>query len=184
MSLQEFDQAEGEPGHLYELGRGEIVVVNVPNPEHFALVDAVRQLLSDYRQANAGRIFCLGAGSECKILLAELESERHPDLAVYKTQPPEEDVWSSWVPEIVIEVVSSGSEERDYVEKREEYLRFGVSEYWILDGFKQELLVLRRSGGRWAERVVRPPEVYRTRLLPGFELACGQVFEAAGPTQA
>ncbi len=78
-------------------------------------------------------------------------------------------------------MVSPSSRHRDYVEKREEYLAFGVHEYWIFDADKQEMLVLRRSRGRWAERVVRPPDVYRTRLLPGFEFACGPVFEAAEP---
>jgi Uma2 family endonuclease len=54
-----------------------------------------------------------------------------------------------------------------------------VPEYWVVDADRQEVLVLRRSRGRWVERVVRPPEVYRNRLLPGFELACGLVFQAA-----
>jgi hypothetical protein len=44
---------------------------------------------------------------------------------------------------------------------------------------RQEPLVLRRSRGLWVGRVVRPGEVYRTRLLPGFELDCATVFAAA-----
>jgi Uma2 family endonuclease len=99
---------------------------------------------------------------------------------VYQTPPPaQENDWAAWIPEIVIEVVSPGSEQRDYVEKREEYLAFGVREYWIVDADRQELLILQRSRGRWSPRIVRPPEVYRTQLLPGFEFACEQVFQAA-----
>jgi Uma2 family endonuclease len=180
MTLAEFDRAEGRPGHLYELSRGVVTVVDVPNPRHFAQVNAVRRQLAAYDLAHAGRIHSVGGGGECKVLLAGAESERHPDVAVYKTPPPEEeDVWAGWVPEIVIEVVSPGSEQRDYVEKREEYLLFGVLEYWILDEQRREMLVLRRRRGRWAEQTVRPPEVYRTRLLPGLEFACAAVFEAA-----
>jgi Uma2 family endonuclease len=110
-----------------------------------------------------------------------VESERHPDVAIYKNPPPEEedDFRASWIPEIVNEVVSPGSEERDYVEKRDEYLRFGVREYWIVDAERQEVLILRRAGGRWREKTLRPPETYRTRLLPGFEFACEPVFDAA-----
>ena len=96
-------------------------------------------------------------------------------------QPPEEgeDFWSTWIPELVIEVVSPGSELRDYQEKREEYLAFGVHEYWIFDADKQEMLVLQRVGGRWREKVVRPPEIYQTRVLPGLQFSCASVFQAA-----
>jgi Uma2 family endonuclease len=179
MSLAEFDHCEVQEGYLYELGRGVIVVSDVPNPRHLAQVDALREQLSAYRQQNPGRIRRIAGGGECKLLIAGLESERHPDLAVYKTPPPKKDLWSSWVPELVVEVVSPGSEERDYEEKREEYLRFGVKEYWIVDADKQEVLVLRRVAGKWKERVLRRPDVYQPRVLPGFDFACAAVFEAA-----
>jgi Uma2 family endonuclease len=180
LRLEEFAGADCQPGYLYELARGVLVVSDVPNRRHLAQVTALRRQLSAYDLANAGRIHTLAAGSECKIVLTALESERHPDLAIYKTPPPDDEPWwALWVPEIVVEVVSPGSAQRDYTEKREEYLLFGVLEYWIIDADRQELLVLRRAGGQWRERVVRPPEVYRTRLLPGLELAPGPVFEAA-----
>ncbi|MGH7225936.1 MAG: Uma2 family endonuclease, partial [Gemmataceae bacterium] len=71
------------------------------------------------------------------------------------------------------------SEQRDYVEKREEYLRFGVREYGIVDAGREEVLILRRSGGRWVEIVLRASDIYRTRLLPDFEFRCEPIFEAA-----
>jgi Uma2 family endonuclease len=183
MSLAEFEHAEVQERKLYELGRGVIIVSDVPNPSHFAQVLAIRDQISAYRIAHRGQIYGIASGSECKIPVAELESERHPDLAIYKTPPhsDEADVWATWIPEIVIEVISAGSEQRDYVEKREEYLRFGVQEYWIVDAERQQMLVLRRSAGRWVERIFHPTDVYRTHLLPGLEFACGPVL-AAGRT--
>jgi hypothetical protein len=50
MSLEEFEHAEGQEGHLYELSRGVIIVVDVPRPKHFLLVDAIRKQLSTYRE--------------------------------------------------------------------------------------------------------------------------------------
>jgi Uma2 family endonuclease len=183
MSLEEFAPAIGQPGYVYELARGVVVVSDIPNPPHFAVVTALRRQLNAYDLTNPGRIYGIAAGSECKVLLRALESERHPDLAVYKTPPPSkgEEAWEMWAPEIVAEVVSASSEQRDYVEKREEYLLFGVRKYWVVDPGKEEMLVLRRVKGRWAERRVRPPQVYRTRTLPGFELDVGQVFAAGQP---
>jgi Uma2 family endonuclease len=181
MSLDEFDSAEGQAGFLYELSRGVITVSDVPGPRHLRTVNAIRRQFAAYDLAHPGRIAILASGGECKLLLDALQSERHPDLAIYKTAPPEEgeDVWSTWVPEIVIEVVSPGSGPRDYEEKPEEYLAFGVFEYWIVDAGKEEVLVLRRSRGRWAERILRRADVYRTRVLPGFAFVCAPVFEAA-----
>jgi Uma2 family endonuclease len=180
MSLEDFDHAEVEEGHLYELGRGVIVVSDVPDVRHLAQVDTIRQQLYAYRAIHPDVIHRLAAGSECKLLVRPLESERHPDLAMYKTPPPPDpDYWATWVPELVVEVVSPGSGERDYGEKREEYLLFGVREYWVVDAGREEILVLRRAKGRWTERVVRPPRMLRTRLLPGFELDVAGVFAAA-----
>lgn len=183
MSLEDFDQAEGIEGHLYELSRGIVTVTDVPNRWHALMIAALRLQLSVYQNAHPKQIYMLAGGSDCKILLTDLESERHPDLTVYKRPPDEEEnVWATWVPDIVVEVISPGSQQRDYVEKREEYLRFGVREYWIIDADRQEMLVLRRSRGRWTEHVIRPPKTYRTRLLPGFRLDCARVFEAGGAT--
>jgi Uma2 family endonuclease len=180
MSLADFDHADVQEGYLYELSRGVITVSDVPHPRHLAQVDIIREQFYTYRTAHPGRIYRIAAGSECKILLAELESERHPDLVIYKSPPPgAEEIWSTWIPDIVIEVVSPGSEHRDYTEKREEYLAFGVQEYWIFNADQQEMLVLRRVRGRWSPRTLRPPKVCRTRLLPGLQFSCEKVFQAA-----
>src|SRR5438105_8255110 len=97
MSLEEFDQAEGVPGHLYELSREVVTVVDIPDPVHFALIDAIRDQLVAYRLKHRGRIHGIAGGAERKILLAGLASERHRDIAVHKTPPPDrEDVSSSW----------------------------------------------------------------------------------------
>ena len=180
MNLDEFDLAEGQPGYLYELSRGVVTVVDVPHPKHFALVKAIKRQFAVYDLAHTDQIYGVAGGGECKILIASLGSERHPDVAIYKTPPPEvDDVWAVWVPEIVIEVVSRESRHRDYEEKPEEYLQFGVKEYWILDAEKGEMLVHKRSRGRWSQQIIRPPKLYKTALLPGFEFSCALVFEAA-----
>jgi Uma2 family endonuclease len=181
MTLAEFDSVEGQEGRLYELSRGRVTVVDVPNTRHFAQVDEIREQLSSYRRSHPGMIHRIGTGSECKILVPDVESERHPDLAVYKTPPPEEDVWSAWVPELVIEVVSPGSAERDYNEKPAEYLSFGVGEYWVIDAVRGkggEALLNRRRSGKWVHIVMRPPQRCTTRQLPGFELDLAAVFAA------
>jgi Uma2 family endonuclease len=180
MSLKEFDHAEVQPGYVYELGRGVVVVSDVPGRPHAAQVDVARQQFDRYRWLHPGRINLLAAGSDCKLLVGAFDSERHPDLAIYKYPPLSDDnLWAVWVPDIAIEIVSEGSQDRDYILKREEYWQFGVGEYWIIDAFRRELLVLRRGKDEWKDIRVRPPKLYKTKLLPGFAFDCGLVFEAA-----
>jgi Uma2 family endonuclease len=181
MRLADFEHVDVEPGFLYELGRGRIVVSDVPGEIHFGQVHTLRVQLDVYCAANPEVIYRVGSGSECKLLTQAFESERHPDLAVYKVPAPEvegEDVWGMWIPELVIEVVSASSRSRDYNEKPDEYLAIGVHEYWIVDAKKQILTAKRRIAGEWRDRVVKPSERYRTPLLPGFELDLASIFAA------
>jgi Uma2 family endonuclease len=183
MSLAEFEHAKVQEGYLYELSRGVITVSDVPGRLHLLLVMAIRDLLHAYKALNPGRIRIIAAGNECKLLVPAFESERHPDLSIYLTEPPLIDnatLWRHWFPEIVIEVVSPSSRKRDYEEKPEEYLRLGAKEYWIIDGRDKVMVAMRRVRNRWVESRIEPPAIYQTRLLPGLEFSVGDVFRAAG----
>jgi Uma2 family endonuclease len=179
MSLVDFDHAEGQAGYRYELSRGVVTVVDVPDFRHAAQLDSVGQQLAAYRLNHPRRVCAVLGGGDCKILLSDLESERHPDLSVYRSPPKQPRDWATWVPDIVIEIVSPSSRHRDYNEKPEEYRRFGVREYWVIDEERQEMLAHRQAGVRWVLRTIRPPQKYTTRLLPGFELDLEAVFDAA-----
>ena len=180
MTLDEFDTAEGVEGRLYELSRGEVVVTDVPSPRHGAVVVTLRQQLSEYRVTKPEVIYGIYAGSECKLLIEPTQSERHPDIAVYKTPPPGEDasVWSVWVPELVVEVISPSSDHLDYLEKAEDYLLFGVHEYWVIDAKRTLVTVHRRSRGRWQKQELRRGDRYPTHVLPGFELGVDAILPA------
>jgi hypothetical protein len=183
MSLDDFELADEQGGYIYELSRGIVTVSDVPNRLHLFLVAGIRNFLQAYMAIHAGRIQIIAAGHECKLLIGDFESERHPDLALYLTPAPEiddETLWTVWVPEIVIEVVSPSSRKRDYEEKPAEYMRIGVKEYWIVDADLRVMVVMRRTRGRWSETTVKPPAIYRPRLLPGLEFSIEAVFNAAG----
>ncbi|MEK6259770.1 MAG: Uma2 family endonuclease [Planctomycetota bacterium] len=181
MSLAEFDHAEADAGFRYELSRGVVTVVEVPNPSHLAMQHAVLRQLYAYDATRPGVIQLIGPSGSSKMLIEHFESERHPDVAVYKTAPPTDNstAWAVWVPELAVEIVSSDSRHRDYDEKPDEYLQFGVQEYWILDAERAEMLVHRRVGGRWKKQIVKPPELHTTHLLPDLQFSCEAVFAAA-----
>jgi Uma2 family endonuclease len=81
-------------------------------------------------------------------------------------------------PTIVVEFVSAGkrSRRRDYEEKRKEYLAAGVLEYWIVDRFRRIMTVFRRGQ---PEHIIQENKMYRTQLLPGFELSLSHLLAVA-----
>ena len=183
MSLAKFEHAEVQEGYLYELSRGIITVSDVPGRPHMLILNAIKHQFYAYLLNRPGLTSMLLTGAECKLMVPALESERHPDLSLYLTEPPRIDnanLWNHWFPEIAIEVVSPTTRKRDYEEKPEEFLRLGAREYWIVDGRDKVMVVMKRVRNRWSESRIEPPAIYRTRLLPGLEFSCEDVFRAAG----
>ena len=177
MTLEQFIEADWEEGWLYELARGVVDVVEVSGPWHGRTVIRVARMFMLYDLQHPGLIKYQAGGGECRLRLPGMVSDRHPDQAIYlDPEPSDPKVWTRWVPHIVIEVVSPGGEERDFVEKREEYLRIGVREYWILDAVGRRMHVLVRAGDVWEESIVAEDGVYRTNLLPGLEVRPGDLL--------
>jgi Uma2 family endonuclease len=82
-------------------------------------------------------------------------------------------------PDLVIEIGSPSTRQRDETIKRRLYERSNVLEYWIVDPDIEVVRVYRRSGDSFA----RPTELSReggdvltTSLLPGLELALARIF--------
>jgi Uma2 family endonuclease len=198
MTLDDFARVEGTPGYLYELARGVIEVSDVPGIPHGFVVHTVRCAIHDWDRDHGRPISYMAGGAECKLVLPGLQSARHPDLAVYLTPfPPDDHPWEHWIPDLVVEVVSQGSRERDHGAKREEYLAAGVREYWIVDPERQHAVILVRHGDRWREPRV-PKEasgepraskeaggsstptggLLTTKLLPVFSISLATVLAA------
>jgi Uma2 family endonuclease len=180
LSIEEFEEAEEEPGYRYELAGGALEVTQIPGEPHGLIVWALMNRISLYHAANPGVIFLAGGSNEFRLRLAEVGSARHPDVAVAlrkdRPDPP-----ARCRPALVMEVVSAGAEahERDYVTKRQEYLDYGIGEYWIVDRFERKVSVLTRDGSRWAEHVFGDHEEARGSVLVGFAVVVDELWRAA-----
>jgi Uma2 family endonuclease len=62
------------------------------------------------------------------------------------------------------------------LEKRDEYLAIGVAEYWVIDRFRRQMTVYRSEQ---PEIQVGEKELYRSPLLPGFELSLAHILAVA-----
>ena len=182
MVFEEFIEADFREGWLYELARGIVIVTEVPGIHHGRIVSRFSELFVVYDISHRGVINYRACGGEGRLRFPVMKSDRHPDQAIYLHPEPEgPGIWSRWVPEIVVEVVSATGEDRDYVEKREEYLLAGVQEYWILDPKRRRMLALVRRGDTWEERLFGEDGIHRTELLPGLEARVGELL---GPPAA
>jgi Uma2 family endonuclease len=81
-------------------------------------------------------------------------------------------------PDLVVEVVSPGSERADGVVKRDLYAAHGVREYWLVWPDEARIDVFTRADGPVypAPRSFGPGERVETPLLPGFALEVDRVF--------
>jgi len=82
------------------------------------------------------------------------------------------------VPTVAVESVSrtKPDRERDYEEKRKEYIEAGIQEYWIFDRFKPCLTVIRPKK---PDQVVPEAEHYQSPPLPGFDLPLARLLQQA-----
>ena len=93
-----------------------------------------------------------------------------PDLAVLLGEAPARGEKLRRCPDIVVEVVSAGDENRhrDLVAKRELYYRRGAREYWILDPDQGEVLRLSRGEADWSAERLIGSDVVSTPLVPSW----------------
>jgi Uma2 family endonuclease len=182
MTLDEFLEAEEVEGYRYELARGVLEVTQVPNDPHGLIVFNLYNALAHYHRNHPGHIHRFGGAGEFQLRLPGLVSGRNPDAAVVlKGTPP--DSRRRRPAALAIEVVSAGGEARDYVTKREEYLAYGLREYWIVDPHTNKITVLIREGDVWIEHICQGDQPIPSLVLPGFAATVAELLAEAEPDE-
>ncbi len=181
MSPEEFDAAtDFDELYAYELIHGVLIVSPPPGESERDPNDELGSLLRAYKSSHPSGSALDKTIPEQYIRLAD--SRRRADRVIWaglgRVPDPQTDV-----PAIVAEFVSRRLRDRvrDYEVKRREYEAIGVLEYWVIDRFQRIMTVFRgRPGpGEPAEQIINENEVYRTTLLPGFELPLARLLKMA-----
>ena len=82
-------------------------------------------------------------------------------------------------PDLVIEILSPSTGQRDRELKRKVYANYGVKEYWLVDPENDSVQVLRLAEVDFADcGIFRSGSSLTTPLLPGLELLVSEVFTA------
>jgi Uma2 family endonuclease len=184
MTLSEFLEAEEVPGYRYELARGVLEVTQVPNEEPHGYVTCnLYEAITRYRGENPGIIRRWGAASDFQFVIPEMISGRNPDAAIVLRGTPK-DTRGQRRASLAVEVVSVGGETRDYETKREEYLVYGLLEYWIVDPQARKVTVLIREGDTWVEQVFLGDQPVGSLVLPGFATTVSELLAGPEPDES
>jgi Uma2 family endonuclease len=179
MTPEEFDEIEEyDENYRYELVHGVLVVTPIPLAEETEPNEYLGYLLRFYKAQHPQ-----GAALDATLPQQYVPTRTSRRLA-------DRLIWAGLgrlphrlrdVPTIAVEFVSAGrrNRERDYTDKRHEYMEVGLGEYWIIDRFQRRMTVVRNDPAGPQETVVPENGTYTTRLLPGFELRLADVLAVA-----
>jgi Uma2 family endonuclease len=179
LSPEEFDAVdECDELYNYELVHGVLIVAPPPAVGEREPNDQLGHLLRSYKEQHP-------QGTALDLTLPEHlirtpDSRRRADRVIWtglgRIPNTRQDQ-----PTIASEFVSASKRDfqRDYIDKRDEYLQAGVREYWIIDRFRRRLTVMRGGADQVTEMVITEQETYTTPLLPGFALPLAQLLAVA-----
>jgi len=166
MTYEEFLEWAGEDTWAVWVD-GEVIVLSPASLRHQLLAGFLYRLLSEFCDFHGSGIV-LTAPFQMK--LAVRPSGREPDLLFVAREhlgrllPTRLDGPA----DLVIEVVSPDSQERDRVTKLAEYERAGVPEYWLIDPDVRDASFYQLVEGKYAQVPPAPDGTYHSRVLPGF----------------
>src|SRR5437016_3145793 len=80
MTLKAFEFAQVEDGYLVELARGYIVVSEGVEYFHSMRTATICGHLGHYHVEHPGALHVIAGPADCKLLIPDWESERHPDI--------------------------------------------------------------------------------------------------------
>ena len=169
---------EGGP-FRYEIIDGELYMTPSPTPRHQKISGNLFALIWTFLRSNPlGEIFsapCDVVFSQDPLQVAEPDlvfvSKAHASIVTEKN--------IQGVPDLVVEILSEGTSNRDRRQKLSLYERFGVPEYWIVDPKAETAQVVRLSDGRYGTCLeFRKEDALDSPLLPGLSIPLAQVFPA------
>ena len=152
----------------YELLDGDLAMGPAPNLRHQEVQSRLGARLAQFiAERGLGKLF-----APCDVVLSDTDVVQ-PDLLFVSRERDHllsggENVRGA--PDLVVEILSPATAERDRGYKRVLYARHGVAEYWLIDPTAETVWIHRLRDGELAlAQTLGREQTLRTPLLPGFE---------------
>lgn len=163
-------------GWQYEIIHGRLFMNPAPSPIHQQIIIRLGSALFDFlHQHPLGEVF----PAPTDVLSPGQAEPVQPDL-VFVAAGRMDIVTQRAIegaPDLAVEVLSPSNWMDDRKTKFALYAEMGVHEYWIVDPDERTVELFSLREGRYAliDRF-SPGDTLRSALLPGFELAVGDIF--------
>ena len=160
----------------YELLDGDLVMVPAPNLMHQRVQSRLGRRLAQFIEERAlGELFF----APCDVVLAATDVVQ-PDL-LFVSRDREHVLRGGdnvrGAPDLVVEILSAATAERDRGYKRGLYERHGVAEYWLVDPAEETVSGYRRRGvALTLTRTFGRGETLRSPLFAGLQIDLDDVF--------
>lgn len=163
-----------EDGKRYELIDGELIVSAAPNLPHQGVVGEIHLgLRAHVDPRHLGTVWL----APCDVRFSD-QDVVEPDLlfvaagreAILGEQAVE------GAPDLVIEVLSPRTAERDMTVKLALYARYGVHEYWVVSPEARQIIVYDLTTPGVPATRYTVPDVLRSRVLPDLALPLATLF--------
>ena len=172
------DYCAAPADNRYELLDGELIMVAAPNIKH----ESVRSLLGHHLSNfiidhGLGKLFY----APCDVMLSESDVVQ-PDLLFVSRKREHllrDGQKVQGAPDLVIEILSPSTADRDRGKKLALYGRHGVTEYWLVDPVAETISIHRQQAGELVPtETFGRDQTLRSPLLAGLELHLYDVFTA------
>ncbi len=165
-----------DDGKRYEIMEGELYMSPSPIPRHQNILrELLRRLDAFVEQNRLGLVFL----APCDVVLSE-HNVVQPDLVFVSRDNlgivTEQNLQGA--PDLVVEITSARTKERDVHLKKRLYAAFGVREYWIVfsDENRIEVWRLNESGTYTLAQTFGENDTLESVLFPGLQIPLSKVF--------
>lgn len=159
----------------YELIEGELLIMPSPNVYHQEISGRLERMLWYWIEPRGlGRTF----HAPLDVVLSEHDVVQPDILYVSRDRLEiikEANVWGA--PDLVAEIISSSTSERDRVKKRRVYALYGVEELWLVDPENKTVEVAFHHEAAFVTMQVYPMgATLVSRTLPGLSIQVDEIF--------
>jgi Uma2 family endonuclease len=177
MTYAEFLEKFEDSTHV-EWVKGEAIIFMPPSIRHQKIIIFLVTLLNNFV-----KVFDLGQvlTAPCEMRFAATNTSREPDILFLAKESYERlsENRLDGPADLVVEVISPESINRDRVEKFYEYQENGVREYWLIDprtGLTRADFWVLAEDGRFRPEPIDSNGIYHSTVLPNFRLNVNSLF--------
>ncbi|HFA51812.1 MAG TPA: Uma2 family endonuclease [Bacteroidetes bacterium] len=182
LTYQAFREMEFEEGDnfWYEIINGKLVQKETPNLYHQAVLGEIVFRLGKFVKYNhLGKILYAPLD-----VVLEKENMYHPDIFFIKKERffiiDDKEKVVLGAPDLAIEILSKSTAGDDKGEKKDNYEKFGVREYWLVDPIRKSFEIYNLINDRFKlTSYLEEAGTLKSTLLKGFEMDIEEVFSDA-----